>query len=486
MKFMFSLAGIPLFAALMVLLIQASDPVGLTIRPPRRAQVVSAPPLQSDLVLSARINLSAFRDDLDSATSQPIPFSDRRGGCLHINTIFFGRVPIGCSWNGVVTRRAVPTISGSGDRLSIAIPLHVNVRARTEGGLGPGPWVTATGDFTATAQATPKLNRDWSLSLNLSTDHRWDRELAMRVLGFRVPLGDVGGSAVRDELARLAADLESTVRDLDVRAHAHATWNSLHEPFQLSTDPEIWLRLRPMEVRFSGMHIDNDILHASTSITITTEGVFGERPAAFPTSPLPSVEERSQGDDSFVARLPFVLRYDALEAKLRDILRTQERWAPIPDHPDTYLTVHDVEVYPSDDTLAVGLHFTADVAGRWLDARGSVYLQGRPVVDGNQRIVSVDVLELTPATDNDLADLALVLFNDRIRSELARALTYSFGADYDRLLAAASSALDRSIAPNVTSQGELNYANVTGIVMGGRGLRLNVLSAGTLRLNVEL
>ena len=483
MKLMLSLAGISLLAVLAVL--HPSEPADLTTRPPRRVQVVSAPPLQSDLVLSTRIDLSAFEEDLNSATSQPISFSGRRGGCLHIDLILH-RVPVSCSWNGTVTRRAAPAISGSGDRLSIAIPFHVRVRARTEGDLGPGPWVTATGNFTATAHATPTLNRDWTLSLNLSTDHHWDRQLAIRVLGFRVPLGDVGRSAVRDELARLAADLEGTVRGLDVRAHAQAMWDSLHEPFQLSSDPEIWLRLRPTAVRFSGMHIDNNILHASTSITTLAEGVFGERPSAFPTSPLPSVEERGQGDESFVAHLPLVLRYDVLEAELRDLLRIQERWAPIPDRPDNYLTVHDVEVYPSGDALAVGLHFSADLPDRSLDARGSVYLQGRPVVDVNQRIVSFDVLELTAATDNEFADRALVLFNDRIRGELAKALTYSFGADYDRFLAAAGRALSRPIAADVTSQGELNYANVSDIVMGDRGIRLNVLSTGTLRLDIGL
>lgn len=483
MKFMLSLAGIPLLAVVAVL--QTSDPADLTTRPPRHAQVVSAPPLQSDIVLNARIDLSAFEDDLDSATSQPISFSGRRGGCLHIQLPFY-RVPVSCRWSGTVTRRAAPTISGSGDRLSIAIPFHVRVRARTEGDLGPGPWVTASGDFTATAHATPTLNRDWTLSLNLSTDHHWDRELAIRVLGFRVPLGNVGRSAVRDELARLAADLEDTVRSLDLRSHAQATWDSLHEPFQLSSDPEIWLRLRPTKVRFSGIHIDNAILHASTSITTLAEGVFGESPAAVPSSPLPSVEDRGQGDESFVVHLPLVLPYDALEAELREFLRIQERWAPIPDRPDSYLTVHDVELYPSGDALAVGLHFSADLPDRWLDARGSVYLQGRPIVDVNQRIVSFDVLELTAETDNEFAERALVLLNDEFRSELAETLTYSFGADYDSFLAAAGSALSRSIAPDVASQGELNYANVTDIVMGERGIRLHILSTGTLRLDIGL
>ena len=485
MKVLLSFAGIPLLAALV--LFQTTNPVDLTIRPPRRAQVASSSPLHSELVLNTNIALQAFLDALANATSAPIPFSGRRGGCIRKGSGLF-RISIGCSWEGTVQRRAAPSISGSGDRFDVTIPFHVRVTGRTEGFFGSGPRETARGDFIATATASPQLNPDWSLSLNLSTDHRWDRELTMWILFDLVPvrLGGTARPVVRDALARLASDFATTVQGLDIRRHADNMWERLHEPLQLSGDPEVWLRLRPTGVRFSGIHIQNDILHASVSITTMAEGVLGERPLAFPASPLPPVEERGQGSERFLGQLPLVLQYGALERQLGEFLRVQQRWAPLPDRPDHYLTVHDVEVFPSGEDLTVGIHFTADVPDRGLDTRGAIYLQGRPIVDVSRRILSVEELTVTATTDNSAVDLALVVFDDRLQSALANALIYPFGDDYDRLLAAANSELTRSITANVSSHGELNYLDVTEIVMGDRGIQLKVLAAGTLRLDLGL
>lgn len=430
MKTLLSFAGIPLLAAFV--LFQPATPVDLTIRPPRRPQVVSSSPLQSELVLSTQIPLHALQNELAAATSAPIPFSGRRGGCIRKGSGIFS-ISIGCSWEGVVQRRATPTISGSGDQFSITIPFHVRVTGRTEGVFGPGPRETARGDFTATATASPQLTPDWSLSLNLSTDHYWDRELTMWILFDLVPvrLGGTARPAVRDELAKLARNFENTAQGLDIRRHAEATWQRLHDPIQLSTAPDVWLRLQPTAVRFSGIHIDNDILHASASIMVMAEAVLGERPPAFVSSPLPPVEERGPENESFVAHLPLVLPYGALENELADLLRIQQRWAPLPNRPDHYLTVHDVEVYPSDENLTVGIHFAAEMPGGWLDTRGSVYLQGRPVVDVSERVVSIDALEFTATTDNSAVDGALLMFDERIRTELGRVLAYSFRDDYE-------------------------------------------------------
>ena len=73
-----------------------------------------------------------------------------------------------------------------------------------------------------------------------------------------------------------------------------------------------------------------------------------------------------------------------------------------------------------------------------------------------------------------------------VRTELASVLTYSFGDDYDRLIAAADRELNRSITDNVRSQGNLNLLDVSDIFMGDRGIRLSVLSAGTLRFDMGL
>lgn len=311
----------------------------------------------------------------------------------------------------------------------------------------------------------------------------------MRVLGlFSISLGDVGRRAVQAELATLVEELESTMRALDIRGQAQTAWERLHEPIQISTVPEIWLLLRPTEARHSGVDIADGIAYATASITVVASGVLGERPPAYPPSPLPSVDNRSSvgSPSGFRIGVPLLWQYDVLERTIEDHLRINERWAPLPELTEHYLTVHEVEVYSSGEHLAITLQFTADLPGQDLDTSGSVYLQGRPVVDVDQRTVSVEALYFIADTDNDLLDGGLALFDEHLRTELARALTYSFGEDYDRFVNGATSALTRSFGDNIRSTGNLTSLDIDRVTLNDVGIEVMVVSRGILRLEVGL
>lgn len=101
MKTMLSITGAALLLVLATL--QAQGPTNNSQRP----QLTSPPPLQSELVLSAAFDLSGLQNDLTRATSAPIRFSGRRGGCFRADLGLF-KIPVGCSWAGTVTRRAPP------------------------------------------------------------------------------------------------------------------------------------------------------------------------------------------------------------------------------------------------------------------------------------------------------------------------------------------------------------------------------------------
>lgn len=474
-----------LFAGLpFVLLNGIGDGDDITERPPRQATPFAAEPLESRIVVSANVDLHDIQAALNDSTPNSVAFSGRKSGCYR-DRILGVRVSVGCNWSGEIAKRGNATISGSGRQLLVAAPLRARVTVRTN---RFGIQETAHAELTATASAAPRLAPDWSLEVNLTTDFRWDRRPEMRILFDLIPisLGSVAEPLVRAELAKLEQQIDAEVENLNMRAGVATAWSTIHEPLRLSSDPEVWLRIGPQAVYFSGVRTENNVMHASVAVSVLAETVLGERPDALPRLPLPAVEGRPDEDGKFLVRLPILLEYDALREELGELLRLGQKWAPVPERPHHNLTVEDIEVYPSGDSVVVGVRFVADLPRKWLDARGVVYFTGRLVVDDEARIVRVEELDFTATTDNTLLNTALLLFDERIVSQLSAALTYEFQNDYAGFLASANRELNRDFGHGIASQGELEYVGLGDVVMGERGIHWSVVSEGRLQLDVRL
>ena len=476
------------FFLISLALLASCTGVDITKRPQRQPESLSVTPLESQIALSARINLQKVQSDFNKSIPGTIKkFSGEKGGCyekeikLVIKKI---RISVGCKWNGEVKKRGAATISGAGQGLIFSMPLHAWARVRAR---RLNVQATPKTDFTVTARAFPKLNPDWSLALNLATDFKWDKRAEIRLFNvIKVSVGGLVEPIIREQLQKVEKQIEAEIRRLDIRGRAMQAWKEAHAPIKLSSDPEVWLRLKPKAVRFSGIHTQNNILATSVSMNADMETILGERPEVFPVSPLPELGERDQESSPFFVRLPIILEYEVLKKEIEKVLRVGQKWAPIQDKPTHYVTVKEVEVYPSEENVVVGINFIADLPDEWLDTHGRVYFQGKPVIDNEQRMVRVDNLDFTRTTDNTLINVASLFFRERIQSKLSSALAYRFGDEYDKLIDAANVGLNRDFGDGVTSQGALDYAKVDKVVMLERGIYLSVISEGTLQLNLGL
>ena len=462
----------------------------ITERPERRPQSSSISPLESHIALSAQIDLQKAQSRLNDLIPDPskpiVSFHGDQSGCIKKKIKPFGpTISIGCKWNGEVYKKGSATIAGAAQGLNFIIPVKAWARVKNKGFVR----VTETFqvDLTVTATASPKLRSDWSLDLNLSTDFKWDKRPRILLLGF-IPIRISGlvEPKIWEQLKKVEEQIKTEIRSLDIRGRAMQAWEKAHAPIKLSSDPEVWLRFKPKAIRFSGIHTQNSILAASVSMAANMETILGERPDAFPVSPLPELGEQDRESGPFHIRLPIILEYEALKKEIEKVLRVRQKWAPIQKKPSHYVTVQEVEVYPSKENIVVGINFSADLPDEWLDTRGKVYFQGKPVIDNEQRMMKVENFDFTRTTDNALINVVSLLFRERIKSELSSALTYRFGDEYDKFINAANVELNRDFGDGVTSQGFLDYAKVDKVVMFERGIYLSVISTGQLQFNFGL
>ena len=474
-----------MFLFISLVLLGGCAVANITERPERQSETSSLAPLESQIALSANIDLQKVQNDFnDSPPNSIAKFNGKKSGCWK-EKILGIPVSVGCKWKGKVQKRGAATISGSNQNLNFSIPLHASVKVMPKN--LDDVRTTVRTDFTVTANASPRLNPDWSLVLNLAADFKWDKRPEIRLFKI-IPIRISGlvEPKIREQLKKVEEQIKTEIRNLNIRGKAMQAWQKTHVPIKLSNDPEIWLRFKPKAVRFSGIHTQNNILVASVSMNTDMETVLGERPDPFPASPLPALGERDQESSPFRVRLPIILEYATLKKEVEKVLRVGKKWAPIQAKPTHFVTVREVEVYPSKENIVVGINFIADLPDEWLDTRGKVYFQGKPVIDNEQHILKVENFDFTRTTDNVLVNVASLLFREKIKSELSSALTYRFGDEYKKLIKAANVELNRDFGDGLRSQGALDYAKVDKILMRERGIYLSVISEGMLQFNFGL
>ena len=137
----------------------------ITEVPKERPQALSVPPLNSQITLAANINLKELEDIINNALPNPIKkFKDKKKNC---------KFKIDCWYKGTVRKRKRARIYSSGENLSFDIPLSVKYSAgptnRYLGFIAQAK--NRKADFTVTANSSPKLNSDWSLTLDLDTNN---------------------------------------------------------------------------------------------------------------------------------------------------------------------------------------------------------------------------------------------------------------------------------------------------------------------------
>ena len=451
--------------------------------PPIQHQNLSAPPLNSQITLAANINLQELEDILNDALPNPInKIKGKKKDC---------KFKIDCWYKGTVQMRKLAEIYSTGENLSFDIPLSVKYSAGpTNRYLGFTRYIVQsenrTASFTVTATSSPKLNSDWSLTLDLDTNNiKWNKRPTIKLLYlFTISIDGVVEPVIRRELKKIKRVIESKINDIDIKNSAITIWKKAHTPIKLSDDPEVWLRLKPTDIHFSGIHAHNDIIAASVSLHTEMETTLGQRPKAFPTSDFPKLDKQVQESGNSLIRLPVVLEYKAMKKEIEKILKVGQQWAPFQDKPTHYLTVQAVNVYPSEHDLVVGIDFIIASPNKLLNTSGTVYFLGKPVIDNNQQ-VKFDSFDFTRTTDNTFINVVSVFLRGTIKSKLlALSNNYLKGA-YEKIQRAATDELSKDFTDGVTSRVTLSYANVDRILMLKQGIYLSVLSEGTWRLNLS-
>lgn len=405
--------------------------------------------------------MSQVRGMIENAV--PPSYSTSGNGDDVCARVIGARVCAGTHFAYTVSRGNITIVAQSPSAVMISVPVSL----RGQGGFrGDGARLLSlqAKNFTADAildlTVAPRLNADWCPVLDVRPGYRWISNPRVEIVS-RAWI-DVKGpieAELNKKIPEIVEKARTAIDCAKFRADVSKFYASQSFPLPLPWNDQLHVNLDPQDIAFSGLVVDPAKLQVAASLAVKAE--IAGKPIAKAPKPLPKLKPLGPGVSPRLSlAVPVRAPYPALATALSEGLKGKTFTKDTPAGALS-ATVNEVELYPSNDRLVIGLDFVADMPGRILDAKGQIYLLGTPVVDGGTA-VSLKNVGFARILDNDLWSGLSALFEADIREAIEKAVRYDLAADINK----AKAELKNKLADPQTTPGVKLTANNVAISLG--------------------
>ncbi|MCB2061153.1 MAG: DUF4403 family protein [Novosphingobium sp.] len=458
--------------------------------PPRVTTAPKFPSQNSTLAVPIELSLDDIQRGLERRTPKKLwSIDEQRKKCVPGQRIkaFGGRLKvtpdIGCRIVGQVTRGPI-RLAGSGQRITITLPVNAVLSARDVGGILKSE--TADGSATVRADVRLSVDRDWNPHAKVDISYGWTEPPGIDFLGQRIRFVNRADKELAKVIAGLERDLQKEIAKIRIRPLIADAWKEGFTVIELSREkPPAWMRVTPSGLGFSGYRVAGRRVELTIAAQAVTETFVGDKPALPAPTPLPPQLQTVQnaGMRFFI---PVVADYAQLEpVVLRALRKLARRGIRLEGIGRVEAKFEKVTIYATEDNrLAVGIEAQVEPVGerfgtRFGKAHGRIWLTGVPVSTANSQVVRVRNLEIFGGADRMAADLLLqLMLSDNVKQEIASSLTEDFSKDYDKVLEAARRAIASRQAGDFELSATIDEVDHDLVQVTGAGLFMRVAATG--------
>ncbi|MFC3580503.1 DUF4403 family protein [Sphingomonas hylomeconis] len=458
--------------------------------PPRIETPAVLPQQSSTIVVPVSASLAALEQQFNARTPTELWRIDKaEPRCVPGKRVkLFGRAvkvtpTLGCRIVGRVTRGRM-RLGGSGDTLTIALPVKAEISARDVGGIIGRE--TATG--AALVRATAKLSVDgrWAPVAKVDIAYDWTEPPGIDFLGARIRFADKADEKLKGVIAGLERDLPRELAKLRARDELAGIWRQAFTSIQLNRDrPPAWMRLTPRRLGFGGYRIAGGRIELQLAAEALTETFVGDRPADPTPTALPPPAGRI-GPRGLRFFIPVLADYAQLEPVVQRALRklaakgiTLTGVGPV-DAEFGKVTIYATE----HGHIAVGVQTRVKARNGLLPAtKGEIWLSALPFNAANSKVVRARDVKIAGRSDSTAVNLLITLFDDTVvQANIRDALTHDFARDYNKVLIAARRAVAGHREGDFVLSADITDVRNGPIKVTGQGLFLPVQVTGTANI----
>lgn len=228
------------------------------------------------------------------------------------------------------------------------------------------------------------------------------------------------GKIASEQLQGLITDaLKDQVGDLNTKDAIAPFWEGIQTPYKISSDPSVWLVVRPDALFYSGLNGNGDQGTMSFGVTGEMALHIGEKPAV-KSLELPPLQQRNLAPACHL-QIPVRADFKALSATTLEVLSKEA----INLGDGVNISVKGIEVYGNGPVVVVRVAFQSEGPLEPMNTEGYVFLSGKPVFNRDSQMVEVQDLEFDVHTKNILLQMADRLLHEKFRKTIENNLRWN-------------------------------------------------------------
>ncbi|MGY4398701.1 hypothetical protein ACVWZA_003909 [Sphingomonas sp. UYAg733] len=458
--------------------------------PPRIETPAELPTQSSTLVVPVSASLAMLEQRLNARVPTQLWQIDKQEPrCVPEKRVkIFGRklkvIPaLGCRIVGKVTRGRM-RLGGSGDTLTISLPITAMISAENVGGIIKKE--TATGAAIVRATAKLSIDRNWSPIAKVRIAYDWIDPPGIDFLGQRIHFAGKADDKLKGVIAGLERDLPRELAKLRAHDQLNDVWRQGFTSIQLNRErPPAWMRITPLKLGFGGYRIGGGRIVMQLAAEALTETFVGDRPADPESTPLPP-PAREIGPSGLRFYIPVLADFAQLEPVVHRALgKLAAKGITLTGIGPVDAEFGKVTIYATEGgRLAVGVQTKVKARGGLIGAaHGEIWLSAVPYNEVNSQVVRVRDLRIAGRTDSKAVNLLFSLFDDEtVQARIRAGLTHDFASDYEKVLLAARKATSGRREGGFVLSADITSVENGPIKVTGQGLFLPVRALGTANI----
>lgn len=370
-------------------------------------------------------------------------------------------------WNANVNKDGPVRIGKSGADIGVAQNIHVTGKAGLGGDLARALSLSGK-SFDARVSSAVNLNvgldNHWCPLVKVAPVGRWVDSASVEVVGRNcvgIDLGPLGHPQVcagpvnlgladvlnnefdkhRDDIQHAA---QGAVSCEMVRAKVAEQWHPFSIKIDRSGQPPLFLNIEPKTAGFSGLAAEDSA--SKIVVRVGVKAVLSPSEIATTGGTLPALDAAAANQGGLDINLQAVAPYDFLKNELAASMKGKTFKKDTAAGP-IEVRIEDVDLYPSNGALAVGLKIDAKLPGRWFDTTGWVYLSGKPMPVQNGKAIAIENIGFATVLDNAFWTTVQGLFETEILSTLKGRAQFDLSSEIDKAASQITSAVAKADVP---------------------------------------
>jgi len=450
----------------------------LSERPPRAASESEFEAQTSTIAPKIDVTYKALGEAANAAAdSFAGPVSGRaRIGCQHVGV--GGSAPIkvtlfnGCAdydWRINASRDGGIAFKRAGTGIEVDIPVKFTGNGNFVGELAkaittaPKP---LNGSFVVSISGMVRVGRDFCPRIEQGQAHfAWQTPPDIELVGhtclqlgnnlkaclgpWKFPAGKMMTGQINQALQGQIDEINKKIPCDQIRNQFQQVWKTWSVPIPI-TNPPIYVAVEPKALSVPGVIAMDDGIRLIARLDAQT-AASANKPPSLPQPPLPENNPINGPTGRFSLDLPLPIPYSALgEAGAQQLRGKQIRTG------NAGITPIGVEIFPSNDKLAVGVTFLANVRGPMHGRTGTVWFTATPTIDSNGHAVRLGDLTMTNKANSRLWPAVAA----PVTTRLAKTIVSTYSYDFSWLVRDARNKIKQAIAdPRNTANVKISVNN---------------------------